>query len=121
MELSEAILLGCKQSKRRTTEDYFDFNDKGKVVGSCALGAAYLGLGYSIPADEDAYYYNGGMDSISDILHTKFTLENPVRERCPARGCSFGMEHLEDLVVHLNDYHCWKRSKIAKHLKRLGY
>jgi hypothetical protein len=110
MRLSESIRLGSMLHPQNL--DGFMW-DNGRT---CALGAACDAVGI---VDPDP---NG--DDSEDVMHM-LRLEFPIlneETHCPA--CSLlagiyrrwkGEEYdLEDVIIHLNDDHKWKRERIAK-------
>lgn len=54
-DLADAMLLGCKLSKQGF-DVYFARNPTGEIT-ACALGAMFLGLGYTL---EDFYSFPSG-------------------------------------------------------------
>lgn len=104
MKLSQAMRAGCRKSTRAWAK-YFDDNG-----GTCAIGAALLGIGinkvsFDVAAGE-------GIGPI-EILAKAFPY-SLVFKCCPVDRCEIsGAAILVALIVHLNDYHHWSRERIA--------
>jgi len=136
MKLSQAIRIGA--AKRPQCEgSLFGFIRKSRgdeecEIGSCAWGAGLEGAG--IVTDEDkmlhaALDYGRHIEKFDGLMSAIYgtSLEDdsgiPLYP-CPVDDCDGGHEDtessLDDMIVHLNDYHEWTREAIADWLDARG-
>lgn len=86
MKLWEAILEGSKKYPQYFG-GLFRYSSDGKVVASCAIGAA-LSVGYT--SEETKAFWG---------------------IKCPVKPCTD--DHMVSTIAHLNDDHKWSRENIA--------
>lgn len=99
MPLSTAIRLGS-MLKPQNFGSFYDHDATGRVISSCALGAALDAVG---GATQKVF-------SLFPILWFLNTLA------CPA-GCEW--QKNMPLVAHLNDQHRWTREQIAAWIEQI--
>lgn len=114
IKLSQAIREGAK-IRPQCFSEYFLKNDDG-VLCSCALGAAYETFHGIIL---DLHKMPDPFEIIAEfgIDHEQYIY------LCP-HCCDFGFESgksMQDLIIHLSDYHNWTREQIADHVESLGH
>ena len=102
LQIAEAIKKNGLEQARGT---YVEYGMNHVPISACALGQAYVNL----------------KDSYSNGNQVRLYLNNFYRVGgCPAPGhIDFGQisaYSLGDLVTHLNDWHKWKFSSIARFL-----
>ncbi|MGH7916824.1 MAG: hypothetical protein ACREQE_05095 [Candidatus Binataceae bacterium] len=93
LELSQAILRGCKLKPRQCFGTYSHGN-YACVIGAAEAGGFIGSEAYSFLGS----YYSAGCPACADLL-----------------GRSFG-----ELLIHLNDSHEWSRERIAHFVESLG-
>jgi len=117
--LSKAILDGCKIYRKQTTGEFFEGNGQ---IKACALGAAYVGLGYSIEVNQYTNTKNHvSMYPIYDSVRIQDTLEKEFKAYDNMRVIDpltkKSVDPLLDLVVDLNDKG-WTRERIARFVQK---
>lgn len=103
MKLSEAIMLGSFSSEQ-VSGLYVDSAGK-----RCALGAAMLAVGIQIEAEPMLHYWERATKAKWSLIY-KFPYLNIIVED-PAGGPK---DYLKDVIMRLNDRHCWSRQRIAQ-------
>ena len=118
MKLSDAMRKGAAMSP----QIFGQLTDMlGPGLGTCALGAALVGV-------DAEYEYESGADA---ILVAQWPILDSVGMSCPAKECyelicCCGHSSCEikpsltTVIVHLNDGHRWSREKIAGWLDEFG-
>ncbi|HWY34939.1 MAG TPA: hypothetical protein VNX68_09850 [Nitrosopumilaceae archaeon] len=109
MKLSEAIRKGCKIARRQTGGELFEWNEDGKLLAACVLGAAILGSGFDVN-------YNSISSKHVASLREMFP-ELKKLTKSPRQNTD---EELQDILVHLNDDYDMPRYQIARWLERKG-
>lgn len=106
MNLATAIRKGAEQHPQGFG-DFFIMRG-GRVVASCAMGAATVGL-LGIAARENALM----REQFPELVQCPFAA-------CPVAGCQSAAKWwtLEMHITHLNDGHRWSREAIADWLDR---
>ena len=108
MYLSEAIRIGAAMKPQT-------FGVERDDRGTCALGAAYDGMGTINAGQEELIALDFNLKLIYDH-----------KELCPA--CGLNLEYREDkrkaglicnMIPHLNDQHRWSREAIADYIEAM--
>ncbi len=104
MKLSEAIREGIKLGGRQIVGNYLEFDEEGRLVGSCALGGAALAWGLDI--EDDGWYDQALEEKVHEFLRPRLD-QSAIRQ-------SLGYE-----VVDAND-DGMTREEIADRLEKAG-
>lgn len=114
LTLSKAMYRGAKSTKKAVGA-YFNTDDNGKVCDACAIGAALCvcantysmsDLSYirSISSTERFIAERTGVDMLKVVLN-------------PANGMK---QEIWQAIMSLNDFHGWRRERIAAWLRTQG-
>lgn len=124
-KLSELILLGIGDTTQCFGKLYVP-GEGGKVVQTCALGAARQGAGEILSAlfpHEDLVWNGPSLEEGDFHIPGCFKCH-----RCWCKkGGSLGLKeekphfHLRSVLVHLNDHMKWSREKIAEYISPFGF
>ncbi len=129
MKLSEAIRVGSQLHPMvrgayvapAGEDGYVDYDSQ--VTGTCALGAAYVGLYGKLPFedmgpdDEVDSYIDAALQAALGIRISEVGVEFP--DGAGLR--SGGWVTISELAWYLNDDEEWSREQIADYLESVGY
>lgn len=101
MKLSEAIIEGCKHT-RKCVHGYIECDKNGNIIAACTIGAAYLGAtGYRIRI-ETHHLISNALQKLFPVL---FIFPDDLRE-----------ETLFKIISRMNDREDYTREQIAQWL-----
>jgi hypothetical protein len=112
-KLSDYILAGIKQT-RPLTGQYFEAAEPQPKA--CPIGAACYA---KEPDCGPSMRYNFDAEVVSQQLFPE--LVSQVRCTVPEPYYVAQDWYLQDLIQHLNDALKWRRDRIARYVKKLGY
>lgn len=120
MKLSAAIRKGIKKDGKQIFGTLFEYKDK-KLVGCCALGAAYIGaFGVSYAKLYCRGEEGDEADPFNEVLSSRVPFAKLPREMRALRSIKRDA-CLDDVITSLNDLCKWSREEIANYLEGIGY
>jgi hypothetical protein len=116
LKASEAIRKGIALDGKQIRGTLFELNDKGKLVGCCALGAMALGGGWRPEIEPIVGSTSGPLFCLINEFAAEDILEAKFHEAQEAYFERYGASIDSD-----NDYHKLSRQQIARRLEKIGF